>query len=240
MGLPKFILLDMSGPLVRAWEKAFKEHNLIARENFEFVNSLLHKLPEDKKQFDCIVSPANSYGRLDGSFDWYISETLAPPDDFAAVTRITQQVLYARWKGFAPPGTCTLIPLKDTTCFPNKHSCRFIALCPTMRIPESVTWDREIVYNCVWALLNEITAHNDRVSAAASGQEGEDSDTIQTVLMSGLATGVGNVSAEKCAKQTALAFKDFYDALEHPDKWSTLEWGTAIEIAKARDKTHAL
>ncbi|KAF8165722.1 macro domain-like protein [Crassisporium funariophilum] len=228
----KFFFLDPSNSLTEAWQSAFEQHGL-TQHNFAIINSTLQDLPEDLRTYDCIVSPANSYGRLDGGFDYYLSEALAPPDDHDAPTRITQNVLYSKWKGFAPPGTCTLIPLKNTPCFPNPHACRFIALVPTMRIPEKVIWNREIVYNCMWSLLATLTAHNESSEGGASGDEG-----ISTVLMTGLATGVGEVSAERCAHQMALAIRDFVRASENPDKWGAADWDTILKNANDTRRTH--
>ena len=143
---------------------------------------------------------------LIASFDYYLSEALAPENDFDALTRQAQTVLYQRWRGFAPPGTCTLVPLQGTDCGMNKHNCKFIALCPTMRTPENVNWDFEVVYECTWSLLVAIDNHN--AAASTTGQP-----IIGKVLMTGLATGVGGVNAAKCAVQMALAIKHYTDAV---------------------------
>ena len=153
------------------------------------------------------------------SFDQILSDVLAPPDDPSALTRTAQAVLYRRWRGFAPPGTCTLIPLSDTPCAANPFACRFVALCPTMRLPGSVAWHREIVYNCVWSLLVEIDEHNARAAADPRLLP------IETVAMTGLATGIGCISANQCAKHTALAFAHYHDAKTNPQKWSAMTWG---------------
>jgi hypothetical protein len=58
--------------------------------------------------FDAIVSPAKCYGRLDGGFDDALSRAFSPKHDYLALTRHAQQVLYKEWRGFAPPGTCTV------------------------------------------------------------------------------------------------------------------------------------
>jgi len=36
---------------------------------------------------------------MTNSFDYFLSEALAPSDDFDALTRVTQKVLYTKWKG---------------------------------------------------------------------------------------------------------------------------------------------
>lgn len=89
-----------------------------------------------------------------------------------------------------------------------------------MRYPAIVSWHREIVYNCVWSLLVEIDEHNARVAAGEAGEL----RAIETVAMTGLATGVGGVSAKQCAKHTALAFAHYHEAKSNPEKWSALGW----------------
>jgi O-acetyl-ADP-ribose deacetylase (regulator of RNase III) len=156
-------------------------------------------------------------------FDYYISEKFAPNGtDFLKLTRVCQTALYHKWHGYVPPGTCTLIPLPDDMITSNEYGCRHIALCPTMRVPEDVTWDKEVVYNCMWSLLNALHAHNTQANESA---------IIRKVLMSGFATGVGKVSAERCAKQMALAVKHFEEAKSQPAKWGALEWADAEPLA---------
>lgn len=191
---------------------------------------LLDKLPEDLR-FDAIVSPANSYGRLDGAFDDAISRALSPKDDYHWVTRRAQKVLYDKWKGFAPPGTCTVVPLIDEIGGGSAASARdlpwdakYILLCPTMRIPQPVQWDREVVYECIWSMLCSIDAHN---KAAAN-----ESDKIRSILMTPLATGVGMVPYKCWAEQCVLAIRDWVKAANDPEKFSNLSWAAIFREVK--------
>ena len=62
-----FVLADLSAPLIEEWRHAFTQHlpeNL--RGNISIIHSKLADLTPPVNQVDCIVSPANSYGRLDG------------------------------------------------------------------------------------------------------------------------------------------------------------------------------
>ena len=62
-----FVLADLSGELIEEWRHAFKEHVPDEiRGRFSIIHSKLADLTAPDNQFDCIVSPANSYGRLDG------------------------------------------------------------------------------------------------------------------------------------------------------------------------------
>jgi O-acetyl-ADP-ribose deacetylase (regulator of RNase III) len=102
-----------------------------------------------------------------------------------------------------------------------------------MRTPESVTWDKEVVYECTWSLLNAL--HNFNKDAEASGNV-----KIKKVVFPGLATGVGGVSAKKCAQQMAIAFKDFADACSNEEKWSNLSWGVIQKSAEETRVTHSM
>ena len=65
----EFILLDISAPLIEEWQLALKKHlpkDIQAK--FTIIQSNISALPPPYDQFDCIVSPANSYGRLDGGW----------------------------------------------------------------------------------------------------------------------------------------------------------------------------
>ena len=170
-------------------------------------------------KFDLILTPLCR-------FDHFLAEALSP-DDVHAPTTVVQAALYKRWKGFAPPGTCTIIPLKGSSFENNKHGCAHIALCPTMRRPGSVTWNRDIVYNIMWSLLVSLEQHNaaaDDLTQVGTGAR------IRKVLMTGLGTGLGGVSSVNCAQQMALAVKHFLEASAHPEKWSSMSWDDTVPL----------
>ncbi|KAI6154628.1 hypothetical protein BKA82DRAFT_82970, partial [Pisolithus tinctorius] len=146
---------------------------------------------------DCIVSPANSYGIMDGGFDFYLSMAFSPSKDFHALTRLVQAAIRDRYYGFAPPGSCILVPGLP----PNDFSCKVIAVCPTMRYPEELKWHKDIVYNTMWSLLVELEIWNEKAD--------DEEKKIKKVLMTGLGTGVGKIPSSVCAKQMALAVKHF-------------------------------
>ncbi|KAK2794013.1 hypothetical protein FQN50_009962 [Emmonsiellopsis sp. PD_5] len=224
------------------------------------LNYSLSCLPPTTR-YDCIVSPANSYARLDGAFDDAISRLFCIPEQpYNALTRAAQSQVYERWRGYVPPGTCLLVRFPEevergaamgegegegggdgeegggnewNTKNKPRGGCKYLALCPTMRTPENVVWDREVVYKCVWALLCEVEGWNRRVrmEQQKGGKKGDSSvgggrdSRINTVLMPPLATGVGGVSKERWAEQFVLALKHFVDALERPERWASLGWG---------------
>ncbi|OQE27869.1 hypothetical protein PENSTE_c004G06759 [Penicillium steckii] len=218
--IPEVLLLCQDIAFLHAFEKELKTRwptYTPAKVKITTFNERLNSLPEPIK-FDLIVSPANSFGRLDGAFDHAISKTFSPQDDYHAVTRSAQSALYQKWRGFAPPGTCTLVEW-GLTLASNSRECRWLAVCPTMKEPCDVKWDREIVFECTWSLLCEVEGHNRR-----------NKREIRSILMTPFAAGVGKVSKERWASQTVLALKQFVESVETPEKWGGLEWDKISDI----------
>lgn len=183
------------------------------------IHESLRNLP-DENQFDLIVSPTNSYGILDGGFDDAISRTFClPTHHHRALTNAAQRKLYDQWRGFAPPGSCTLVQMPVELQKTNRWGCKHLALCPTMRVPSIAIWNREVVYESVWSLMCEI----DRWNYPAGG-DSRANDRINKILTTPLATGTGRVDPDTWARQLVLALKHFSDALEKPQRWSKLEW----------------
>lgn len=107
----------------------------------------------------------------------------------------------------------------------NPWRTKFLLLCPTMRIPWDVRWDREVVYECVWTLLCAVDAHNRGVKARL----GQAAELIKSVMMTPLATGCGSVSYERWAAQTVIAMKNFDEAVEKPEVWGQMQWKDVFE-----------
>ncbi|KAJ5232063.1 hypothetical protein N7468_005019 [Penicillium chermesinum] len=213
--IPEILLLCMDNNFITAFNEALRARwpgYTPDKVKITPINARLNNLP-GSTTFDLVVSPANSYGRLDGAFDDAISMAFSPRDDYYALTRAAQRVLYDKWRGYAPPGTCTLVEF-PRALKRNKFECKWVALCPTMREPTNVTWDREVVFECIWSLLCQIEGHNRQSKH----------DPIRTILMTPLATGIGKVSKERWAAQTVVALKQFVEALTEPETWSRLEW----------------
>ncbi|KZT61238.1 macro domain-like protein [Calocera cornea HHB12733] len=209
----KFTLLDRHSELLDAWKAAFEKYLPTALgESFTLLESDIRRAGK----FDCVVSPANSYGIMDGGIDLYIAAAISPSDT-TPVIRAVQKHLYTNYRGYLSAGQCTLAPLPDDLCGPsNSLGCRYIAVLPTMRLPEHIEWQRDIVYDCMWNLLLALEQHN--VATQGSGKE------ISTVVMSGLGTGTGGISSQKCAEQMVLAVKHFREAQSKPDKWGQFDW----------------
>jgi len=95
-----------------------------------------------------------------------------------------------------------------------------------------VSWDREVVYECVWSLLCQVEGFNRGL--------GSEERKIGRILMTPLAVGAGRVSKERWAMQTVLALRHFVDALERPKRWGALQWDAIEEDCAQVEKTWVL
>lgn len=132
--------------------------------------------------------------------------------DFARLTHHVQRVLHKRWRGFAPPQSCTLVelPADVSGTSGNPWGARVLAVLPTMRVPEEVNWHKDLVYNSMWTLLVEVMHWNE--------SHGED-EQIRKVLTTGLGTGTGGLSVDRCAAQMVLAVKHFQQGKPQELTW---------------------
>ena len=154
-----------------------------------------------------------------------LSQAFTVDKDIWALTNAVQDVLKRKHRGFLPPASCTLVPLTPALTASNALGCTVLAVVPTMRTPEDVSWHLDIVYDCMWNLLTALWRWNE-------GERPEGAAPIKKVLMTGLATGYGGVSFDKCAKQMCLAVRNFVKGWgDHP------RWDDIAESMKEMDST---
>ena len=234
MPVPHIHLLCYHEPDRRAFQAAHDACPLPEPLSISYHTGSL-KFLDPAIRFDAVVSPANSYGRMDGGSDDALPRAFSPAGSYLALTHTVQQRLYTEWRGFAPPGTCTLVPFNFTGAGSDEEKapwgCRIVAVCPTMRQPEPIPWDREVVYECVWSLLCAVQRWNEGCS---------ESDRIGSILMTPLATGTGGVSAKKWAVQTVLALKHFMEADREEAKWSQLDIFQIQDLSEEVAATHSM
>ncbi|KAF8971416.1 hypothetical protein BDZ97DRAFT_1753235 [Flammula alnicola] len=137
--------------------------------NISVFEGRLGEIEASSLQCDCIVSPANSYGIMDGgyilSFDLELSRVLkGKKGDDWTLTDHCQTFIRRRSGGYLPPGSCTIVPLPETASglSENPWHAHSLAILPTMREPEDISWNRDLVYNAMWSLLNEVAGWNER------------------------------------------------------------------------------
>lgn len=128
-----------------------------------------------------IVSPANSFGFMDGGIDRIYSEHFG----WSLPARL-QDHLWERWGGELPIGNAVIIPTGHATI-------RWLISAPTMRVSGDVS-DTVNAYLAFRAVLRAVAAFN------------AEQPRIDSVLCPGLGTAVGRMPPTRCAYQMHAAW----------------------------------
>jgi len=172
--LPERILLvDHKPTLSKAWAEAFEDIEGVSAHDGDFFD-----FPAD-----AMVSPANSFGIMDGGLDLAIRDRLG----WEVQHRVQREIL-ARFHGELPVGAAVIVETGQGT-WP------WLVAAPTMRVPENVAGTLN-PYLAFRAALLEVRALN--ASGAAS---------IRSLLCPGLGTSIGGVDPVRCAVQMRMALR---------------------------------
>lgn len=194
----KLVLCDFSEGLCAEWKKAFEEYPEVEIKYGRF----------EDVDYDCVVSPANSFGLMDGSID----EAIAMKFGQQMVDRV-QAMIIDKYGGEQPVGTSEIV-LAD------EDGEKFVAVTPTMIIPELISGTNN-VYMAMKAMLLAVEAHNKRPFVKQ----------IKTVVCSGFGTGAGRVPFPLAARDMANA----YDSFIHRPKKLSWQFGL-IRYNKIKNK----
>lgn len=136
----KITLIDRNTDIVMAWEKYF--HGI---EGVEIVNTTLNDyLNKYLHEIDAIVSPANSFGLMDGGYDRAIILYFG-----RELQDTVQQYIRENYHGEQVVGTAFSVNI------PNSE--KMLIHAPSMRVP-SIIRDSSVVYSCMRATLLEAQA----------------------------------------------------------------------------------
>ena len=159
--------------------------------------TVVHGRFEQLREFDCMVSAANSFGLMDGGVDAAISQFFG----YALQERVQRRIL-DEFLGEQPVGTSLIVETGHA-----KHP--FIAHTPTMRVPMDIA-HTDHAYLAMWAMLLAVRQHNARSDRR-----------ITIVACPGLGTATGRVPVGEAARQMALAYEHF---VSPPTQ---IDWGLA-------------
>ncbi len=129
----KIYLLNDNVAMTKTWE-AYFEKTLDVTVVFNDFKQFM-----DTTEVECVVSPANSYGLMDGGYDRAISEWFGWD-----LMKKVQKYILEYFKGEQPVGTSFLI---DT----GVKNIKLIHT-PTMRVP-SIIKDPMVIYHCMRTCL---------------------------------------------------------------------------------------
>lgn len=167
----QIILGDKNPDLITAWERAFEG---LPDVRIRGGNILMASA-------DALVSPANSFGFMDGGFDWSISELF----EWKIQERV-QSVIRSKHAGELLVGQAEIVAT-------NHEKFPYLICAPTMRIPQNVE-NSVNAFLAMRAILLCVERFNLKGVA------------IKSVAVSGLCTGVGKMPFERCARQMREAY----------------------------------
>lgn len=168
----KIYLRDSSKELAQSWRDAFN-----GCEDVDISHGDIFDIPVET--IDAVVSPANSFGFMDGGIDQVYSDCFG-----WEITPRLQKIIREKWNGELPVGCAIIFPTGDDR-FPHCISA------PTMRIPTDIQ-NAPNAYLAFKASLHVAAKTN-----------------FESILCPGLGTGVGNLPAKRCAQQMKLAYDHF-------------------------------
>jgi O-acetyl-ADP-ribose deacetylase (regulator of RNase III) len=198
MPQPQLILVDPNIALCTAFRAYFADLPGVTVVQGRF---------EDLPDFDCMVSPANSFGLMDGGVDAAIIRFFG-----AELAANVKRHIVTEFLGEQPVGTSFIVE----TGHP-KHP--YLAHTPTMRVPMDIA-HTDHVYLAMAAMLRAVHHHNRSTERP-----------IHTIACPGLGTGTGNVPFREAARQMALAYRYFLDPPQHlgwqlaDDRQSAIRYG---------------
>lgn len=131
---------------------------------------------------DALVSPANSFGYMDGGVEKHIDDYYGGEAQRAVLARIAE-----RYYGELPVGSAAIIEMA-TRRFP------FLVTSPTMRVP-----------GCVGGTINAYLAMRAAFAAVLDHNRGG-TRRIESVAVPGLGTGVGGMTPDESARQMRAAY----------------------------------
>lgn len=167
----KIILSGLTPKLLDAWTEFFGKE-----EQVQIVEGDITRV-----MCDAIVSPANSFGFMDGGLDYTLSERFGWD-----LEKRLQQKIKELPEGELLVGQAMLIETGD-------EKIPFLISAPTMRIPTNFNIDTSVnAYLAMKAIL--IKARDD--------------NRIETVAVPGLCTGVGRMQPMIAARQMFQAYKE--------------------------------
>lgn len=140
---------------------------------------------------DAVVSPANSFGFMEGGIDGVYHRHFG-----GHIQEMLQALLRAQHDGELPVGMAEIL----ATGHPRLH---FLIAAPTMRIPANVAGSAHsyLAARAVFRLVKQGSF------APGSGAEGHVSSRVASLAMPGLGTGVGGVPPRACARQVRIAYE---------------------------------
>ena len=140
----KIYLLDINEKITKAWENEFKECDNVFVVKDDFAHFM-----KTYKDIECIVSPANSFGYMNGGYDEAITNYFG-----LGVEKEVRRFIDKNLFGEQPVGTSIMVNIPNTS--------KKLIHTPTMRLPSPIL-DYLVIYQCMRTTL--MMAINNRINS---------------------------------------------------------------------------
>ena len=154
---------------------------------------------------DAVVSPANSFGFMDGGIDAIYMDYFGSDIQLAV-----RRQIFEHHHGELLVGSATAVATGDP-------HIPFLIAAPTMRVPMSLheSVNPYLAARAVFLLVK----YGQFLSGPQQGQP--ISDRIHTIAFPGLGTGVGRIGSRTCARQVRAAIDDIVlEQYQMPKSWA--------------------
>lgn len=201
----KYKFIDLNPQITTAWKCVFE-----GIENVEVICDSIFNHPAD-----ALVSPANSYGYMNGGIDFAISKTLG-----WHLEKRLQALIREKYYGELLVGQAEIIAT-DREAFP------YLIAAPTMRHPRTIHGTPN-VYLAMRAIL--LLGRYGRLADGTPVSE-----RVTSIAIPGLGTGIGQVLPIDCARQMRIAWEDVMHE-KHRNIPSWEEMGSNFAYFYTREK----
>jgi O-acetyl-ADP-ribose deacetylase (regulator of RNase III) len=193
----QLILTALQTPLAEAWQRFCGDLNFVK----------VHHGSIFDVSCDAVVSPANSFGFMNGGIDLVYSQHFG----WHVQDRV-QTAIRERHHGELLVGQAEVVAT-DNAAIP------YLIAAPTMRMPQTI---RETVNSYLAARAVLLLWKHGRFPDGPHAGEPL-ADHIQAIAMPGLGTGVGSVDDAACARQVRAALDDILlDQSMFPASWGAV------------------
>ena len=178
----KIVLAAIEPELADAWERSFES----------FENVVIHRGSILEVGVDAVVSPANSFGFLDGGLDRRYSEHFG-----WEVQERLQQLIRNRHHGELLVGAAEIVETGNSRI-------PFLIAAPTMRVPMILDQTVNPYLATRAALL--LVRNAEFAEGSLAGEQV--ADAVKSIALPGMGTGVGRVPFAVCARQMLAAVEE--------------------------------
>jgi O-acetyl-ADP-ribose deacetylase (regulator of RNase III) len=186
----KLVFCDINEGLISSWKKSFEQDP-----NIEIIHGSIFDI-----ECDALVSPANSFGFMDGGLDLKISQFFG-----WHVQERLQDVIKEKHHGELIVGSAEIVET-------DHEKIPYVISAPTMRVP-MILKDAINIYLATRAALVLV-----KFGKLPDGSK--ISNRVKVIAIPGMGTGVGRVPYDICALQMKKAVDDiFYEKYEFPKSW---------------------